>query len=317
MFLSLIIAGYLLPQSFDRTSILIPCKILIGVPFLFSYCSQILWSLISVYRLFLVIGSLRGEIPPCSVRSKLTKAIPVTAFLLSLLIAISASYFSEPFILYRLCLGSCDQFNTDDDSVAVYFSVVPALILYLPAGFSYAIIFLLVQHASNKQKKQKYCASIAKVEDKQTGRFLLAHDPISVLESKIQELYQISHHCQTNSLNPITTPLLSSSTSTITNPQTYQMKSRMSLSLPAKIHLSSRSGSVPAIHWRQTKRKLANRNIISAKLSFLVMVLMLLAGGLLSITYNQVQIFRVRNNLELLMLLIFYIISNKKYDSDL
>ena len=135
-------------QAFDSTSIHIPCKVLFGIPLFSSFCFQFLWTLISLYRLFLVICSV-CPVPAstCNVKTSITRLIPLISIFLSLVSAFLASYHSEPFLLYRLCQGSCDQFSADDEWIAVYFSVIPAILLYLPSGVSYAAIFCLVRHA--------------------------------------------------------------------------------------------------------------------------------------------------------------------------
>ena len=286
----IIITAGLVPRSLDKTNITIPCKALIGIPFLFSFCSQILWTLISLYRLFLVIRSVRGDPPATrSIRSKITKTIPASALLLSLLSACLASYFSEPFLLYRLCMGSCDQFNIDDEWVAVYYSVIPALVLYLPAGTAYAAIFMLVHHASKKQKCQSasMSESIAMAGVRQSVMFTVTTDPASLIESTYEESSTITLQKRTlmkqhrNSLNQITP-------SDSSDAKVYSKHIRMSQSLP-DTSILPRAGSVARLQSRRTRSKLARRNIISAKLSFLVMVLLFLAGAVLSVTYNQVK----------------------------
>ena len=47
-----------------RPSISLVCKTMVALPFMFSNGTQILWTLISLYRLYLVIRSVRGQPPP-------------------------------------------------------------------------------------------------------------------------------------------------------------------------------------------------------------------------------------------------------------
>ena len=61
---------------------------------------------------------------------------------------------------------------------------------------------------------------------------------------------------------------------------------RKKLSLPVKLNMH-RNGS------KMVKTKLAKRNIISAKLSFFVMLFLFLGGLVISITYNKFQITQV------------------------
>ena len=70
-------------------------------------------------------------------------------------------FIAEPLILFRLCLGACDDFVPQEKVAAavsvvstlpprqfslwfLLFMIVPTLLLYAPAVVSYAAIFLLV-----------------------------------------------------------------------------------------------------------------------------------------------------------------------------
>ena len=277
-----------MPSTLSISNIILPCKILFGIPFLFSFCSQILWTLISVYRLFLVIRSVRGEPPPTrQMKTRITIFIPAAAFLLSLLSSCLTSYKSEPFLLYRLCMSSCLHLNADSEWVAIYYSMIPALILYLPAGMSYAAIFTLVHRASTRQNNHHPGMS----------NIMVTADPLSVMESNNDQYSSSSLHKRTlihqhrNSLHQTSTSLITSSE--LVDPRTYNNKKRLSMSLPAGMNLLPRTCSSVNLQLTQIRSKLIRRNIISAKLSVLVMMLLFLAGVLLSITYNQVQAVQV------------------------
>ncbi len=43
----------------------------------------------------------------------LTALLPALAVLLALTSAVLGAIWSEPFLLYRLCRGQCDSFNTE------------------------------------------------------------------------------------------------------------------------------------------------------------------------------------------------------------
>ena len=46
-------------------------------------------------------------------RRVLTALLPALAVLLALTSAVLGAIWSEPFLLYRLCRGQCDSFNTE------------------------------------------------------------------------------------------------------------------------------------------------------------------------------------------------------------
>ena len=264
-------------STLNRTNITLPCKVLFGIPFLCSFCFQFLWTLISLFRLFLVIRSVCGKpASTCSIKSKMTNIIPVISILLSILSACLASYFSEPFLLYRLCRGSCHQFNPDDEWVAVYFTVIPAIILYLPAGVSYAAIFCLVRHA----RRIQYQESVPT----QTVPFIETTNPTSIMESS-ESLFPTIQLKNGTFRKQHRKSLNETSTSFVAKPDCHQhVKKR--LSLPAKLNTHRHVSNA-------VKTKLAKRNIISAKLSFFVMVFLCLGGGVITFTYNKVPAVQV------------------------
>ena len=278
-----------MPRTFDHSDIVIPCKILFGIPFIFSFCSQILWTLISLYRLFLVIRSVHGEPPPTRhLRSRLTILIPVSAFLLSVLSACLTSYISEPFLLYRVCTGSANTTDTKE-WVAVYYSMIPAIILYLPAGISYAVIFIVVHRASTRQKNYHGVENCIRI----------TADPASVMESCNEDDPSLTLHKKTI-LNQFSKSLKETSSSLnenidINTGHSYQTKKRLSISLPARINLLSQGKSMERLASNRPGRKLIRRNIISAKLSVMVMLILFTAGVLMSMTYNQVKTIQVRS----------------------
>ena len=109
-----------------------------------------------------------------------------------------------------------------------------------------------------------------------------------------------------NSLNQTSTSLIT--LSELVDPRTYNNKKRLSMSLPAGMNLLPRTCSSVNLQLTQIRSKLIRRNIISAKLSVLVMMLLFLAGVLLSITYNQVQAIQVLMYLDIkIWLVILYI----------
>ena len=49
----------------------------------------------------------------------MTLLLPGVALLLSLATAVMGAIWSEPFLLYRLCMGQCDSFNAEREEHTV------------------------------------------------------------------------------------------------------------------------------------------------------------------------------------------------------
>ena len=277
------VAGGLAAQTFPSTTITLPCKVLFGIPFFFSFCFHFLWPLISVYRLFLVVCSVCRILPTqvCSSGPKMTVIIPSTSFLLSLVSACLASYFSDSFLLYRVCLGTCDTLSSKDEWIATFFNLVPAIMLYLPAGASYAAIFFLVRHARRKRMKdQGEAKSVFSVA---------TADPASDTVFLKIPLHGRGH--QRNSAFEISTSFASPGDTSCQSE--LQDRARKRMSLPAKLNTST-------LISKAVKTKLSRRNIISAKVSCCVMFVLCLGGGVVSVTYNNIQIVQVLLHVSLL-----------------
>ena len=210
--------------------------------------------------------------------------LPFVALMLSVLAASLTSYMSEPFLLYRLCMGSCHSMEYNKEWLAIYYSMIPAIILYLPAGISYAVIFTLVKRASNRQKDSDTC--------ERNSRRVTA-DPVSIIESGNEENPSLSLHKRTL-LNQFSKSFKGASSSfhessEMNIQQVIHSRKRLSISMPARINLLTQTSSDERASGNKVRLKLIRKNIISAKLSIIVMVLLFIAGVVLSMTYNQVQ----------------------------
>ena len=258
-------------EALDSSTIATACKVLFGIPYLSSFCFQYLWTLISLYRLSLVIQSVCGiDGATCSNRTHITTVLPVISIILALLSACLASLHSEPFLLYRLCQGSCDQYDKSEEMMAAYLTLVPAIILYLPAGVSYGVIFCLVHRARTVQNK-------VVIKTRKPPIFRIETDTLSTNSCLNTYSTRTWQHKRQSSLNETTTSFVD-----LEPVKPCQKK----LSLPAKLNRQRNSSKV-------VKTKLAKRNIITAKLSFIVMLFLFLGGIVISITYNKVKVIQV------------------------
>ena len=282
----ILFSGELMSKNFSTVQLPIPCKILFGIPLLTSFFFQFLWTLISLYRLLLVLKSVSSnKLRSCFIDWKSTIFIPSLSFFLSIVSASIISYFSEPFLLYRLCLGKCERLNSSEESVAVYLTVIPAIILYLPAGLSYAIIFCLVHHA-RKVRRRNIKMSVPVIINIEATAIISSGSLLQTMCTDAGEPKKMRQH----SLAEL--PNLSLLTSE--EPQEAKKKTTKRLSLPTKLVPQKRGSSVGVLGVKQPRRRLSKRNLISAKLSFITMLLLFCGSGLISLTYNKVPAVQVK-----------------------
>lgn len=84
------------------------------------------------------------------------RVLPFIALCLGLITSLFNAIWAEPFVLYRVCRGMCDDFDVNQDNWAAAFLIVVALLYHVPSGVCYVLIycFLKIHHARSQKVKR-------------------------------------------------------------------------------------------------------------------------------------------------------------------
>ncbi|XP_059081983.1 uncharacterized protein LOC131879641 isoform X2 [Tigriopus californicus] len=139
------------------------CQVISAIPFIFSNCIVVLWTAISVYRLYLVITSARqggkNRLIHSSRASRIAqKILPLVACSLGTTTGILMVTWTKSFVLFRECRGSCDNYNEESDHWAAAFQIAVAFIYHIPSGICYAIIYCFIKRHQRQNKAKSSLA---------------------------------------------------------------------------------------------------------------------------------------------------------------
>jgi len=122
-----IIIGGVVSNVITKSRIRGVCRSLLTLPFFFAFTSQLMLTCVSLYRLYLVIRSVRGQPQPSrATKTRVTRLLPLFAAIFGLAFAVWSAIWSEPMLLQRLCMGNCDEYDN------IYQNAVVLLLLMLP-----------------------------------------------------------------------------------------------------------------------------------------------------------------------------------------